>query len=85
MESSPIVFSRPDNKHFQNRIVRLDRVYEDALETRSELLVRNASLLDNGTFHCQAENKAARIISNFTLHVTSRNHPQGYRCALVGH
>ena len=38
---------------------------------RSELLIQNTSLEDNGTYHCEARNKAARAVSNFTLHVTS--------------
>ena len=29
-----------------------------------------SSIQDNGTYFCQAENKAARTVSNFTLHVT---------------
>ena len=39
-------------------------------ETRSELFIQKTGLADNGTYHCQAENKAARVVSNFTLHVT---------------
>ena len=41
------------------------------LLSRSELLIQNTSLEDNGTYHCEARNKAARAVSNFTLHVTS--------------
>ena len=44
-------------------------------ETRSELLIQNTSAGDNGTYHCQAENKAARSVSNFTLHVTMHVDP----------
>ncbi len=51
---------------------------ESGLETRSELLVRNASAVDNGTFYCRAENKADRIVSNFTLHVTKTGRLNDY-------
>ena len=40
-------------------------------ETRSELLIQKTSVNDNGTYFCQAQNKAATTISNFTLHVTN--------------
>ena len=40
------------------RITRRDRVSADGGETRSELLIREASAADNGTYHCRAENKA---------------------------
>ena len=39
---------------------------------RSELVIEHTGAGDNGTYYCQAENKAARSISNFTLHVTDR-------------
>lgn len=51
------------------RFVRHDIIGEGG-ETRSELLIRNTTIHDNGTFHCQAMNKAATVRSNFTLHVT---------------
>ena len=31
-------------------------------ETRSELLIHHTSAADNGTYYCQAENKAARFV-----------------------
>ena len=37
---------------------------------RSELFIQGTGPADNGTYRCQAENKAARATSNFTLHVT---------------
>ena len=40
-------------------------------ESRSELLIQQTNAHDNGTYYCQAENKAARSVSNFTLHVTN--------------
>ena len=40
---------------------------------RSELVIEHTGVGDNGTYYCQAENKAARSISNFTLHVTDRD------------
>ena len=39
---------------------------------RSELFIQGTGPADNGTYRCQAENKAARATSNFTLHVTDR-------------
>ena len=39
---------------------------------RSELFIQGTGPADNGTYRCQAENKAARAVSNFTLHVTDR-------------
>ena len=39
---------------------------------RSELFIRGTGPADNGTYRCQAENKAATATSNFTLHVTDR-------------
>ena len=42
---------------------------------RSELFIQGTGPADNGTYRCQAENKAARATSNFTLHVTDR--PEG--------
>jgi len=41
-------------------------------KNRSELVIEHTGVGDNGTYYCQAENKAARSISNFTLHVTDR-------------
>ena len=55
--------------NFHSRVVRHDMISDG--ETRSELLIRDTSDDDNGTYHCQAENKAARGVSNFTLHVLS--------------
>ncbi len=51
------------------RVIRHDDVTGSG-ETRSELLIQHTSSDDNGTYYCQAENKAARSVSNFTLHVT---------------
>ena len=39
---------------------------------RSELFIQGTGPADNRTYRCQAENKAARATSNFTLHVTDR-------------
>ena len=39
---------------------------------RSELFIQGTGPADNGTYRCQAENKAATATSNFTLHVTER-------------
>ena len=39
---------------------------------RSELFIQGTGPADNGTYRCQAENKAATATSNFTLHVTDR-------------
>ena len=33
-------------------------------------MIQQTNIHDNGTYFCQAENKAARSVSNFTLHVT---------------
>jgi hypothetical protein len=45
---------------------------------RSELVIEHTGAGDNGTYYCQAENKAARSVSNFTLHVTDRDfNPDG--------
>ena len=35
-------------------------------------MIEHTGVGDNGTYYCQAENKAARSISNFTLHITDR-------------
>ena len=51
------------------RVIRHDDLAGSG-ETRSELLIQQTSIQDNGTYFCQAENKAARSVSNFTLHVT---------------
>lgn len=57
------------------RIVRRDEV--SAGEVRSELLIRDTKIQDNGTYHCQADNKADRAVSNITLHVlTGRDEPK---------
>ena len=53
----------------RHRISRHDEIADG--ETRSELLIQDAASNDNGTYHCQAENKAGRSVSNFTLHVIS--------------
>ncbi len=58
------------------RVVRHDVVSADG-ETRSELLIVDTSEADNGTYHCRAENKAARAVSNFTLHVVSGSGAHG--------
>ena len=72
MKALQLFFSSSQPRRRRHRIVRLDRVSHGGMETRSELLIRNASSLsDNGTFHCQAQNKAAKTISNFTLHVSN--------------
>lgn len=80
-QSSPIILSPYEIQRHQQRmqlheqlrgggrVTRRDEV--TGTETRSELIIRNASLSDNGTYHCEASNKAARAVSNFTLHVTS--------------
>ena len=51
------------------RVIRHDDLAGSG-ETRSELLIQQTNIKDNGTYFCQAENKAARSVSNFTLHVT---------------
>ena len=51
------------------RVIRHDDVTGTG-ESRSELLIQQTNSHDNGTYYCQAENKAARSVSNFTLHVT---------------
>lgn len=60
-------------RHFRQpgriRVIRQEDVTGTG-ETRSELLIQHTNVHDNGTYYCQAENKAARSISNFTLHVT---------------
>lgn len=51
------------------RVIRHDDVMGTG-ESRSELLIQHTSPNDNGTYYCQAQNKAARTVSNFTVHVT---------------
>ena len=36
---------------------------------KSELFLSTATVEDNGTFACVAENKAGRAVARFTLHV----------------
>eukprot|EP00095_Tigriopus_kingsejongensis_P009338 maker-scaffold247_size239117-snap-gene-1.26 protein:Tk09338 transcript:maker-scaffold247_size239117-snap-gene-1.26-mRNA-1 annotation:"PREDICTED: uncharacterized protein LOC103514474" len=61
-------WEQPNHHGYMKRIFRHDVIISET-ETRSELLLHNTSLQDNGTYHCQAENKAARSVSNFTLHI----------------
>ena len=44
-------------------------------EIHSELFISNVSLLDNGTFHCAAENLAGATNSQFVLNVTEEKAP----------
>ena len=55
--------------HQRIRVIRHDDVTGTG-ESRSELLIQQTSPNDNGTYYCEAVNKAASSVSNFTLHVT---------------
>lgn len=79
-ESLPPDYNLPSDHHrnsVQRHADQLQRIrvmrHDDVMgsgESRSELLISQTSPHDNGTYYCQAENKAARSVSNFTLHVT---------------
>ena len=56
--------------HQRIRVIRHDDVRTGSGESRSELLIQQTSPNDNGTYYCEAVNKAASSVSNFTLHVT---------------
>merc|ERR1719336_3054478 len=43
--------------------------YEGSLGTRSELVITNTSISENGSFLCSAENKAGKSMANYTVHV----------------
>ena len=44
-------------------------MFEGSLGTRSELLVTNTSMAENGSFFCSAENKAGKSMANYTVQV----------------
>lgn len=67
-ELSEVEHGRGRSQSPVNRIYRHDIISDS--ETRSELLIHNTSVYDNGTYRCEAKNKAALSVSNFTLHVT---------------
>ena len=50
--------------------MRMIQQYEGSLGTRSELVISNTSLAENGSFLCLAENKAGKSMSNYSLQVT---------------
>lgn len=51
--------------NFSNDIFQDDYVGGNGLggETKSELQIQQTSFQDNGTYYCQAENKAARFLN----------------------
>ena len=55
-----------DSHHPRMRVVQQQ---EGSLGTRSELLITNTSLAENGSFFCSAENKAGRSTANYTVRV----------------
>ena len=64
--------------HFNNKPVkergarmRVVQQFEAVQGIRSELIISNTSLADNGTYTCLAENKAGRVMANYSLHVSS--------------
>ncbi|KAJ1526934.1 hypothetical protein ONE63_008482 [Megalurothrips usitatus] len=64
--------------------VRLLYFVEDGgtLEKKSELFIYNTNSEDNGTFVCQAQNKAGTIHANYTIRVTVREEPQAEASAI---
>lgn len=58
--------------------VRLLYFVEDGgtVEKKSELFIFNANTEDNGTFVCQAENQAGKMVANYTIRVVVREEPQ---------
>ena len=73
-ESLPPNYNMPPERrpelHQRIRVIRHDDVRTGSGESRSELLIQQTSPNDNGTYYCEAVNKAASSVSNFTLHVT---------------
>ena len=74
-ESLPPNYNMPPERrpelHQRIRVIRHDDELRSGTgESRSELLIQQTSPNDNGTYYCQAVNKAASSVSNFTLHVT---------------
>ena len=55
-----------DSHHPRMRMVQQ---YEGSLGTRSELLITNTSMAENGSFFCSAENKAGKSMAIYTVHV----------------
>ena len=55
-----------DSHHPRMRTVQQ---YEGSLGTRSELLITNTSMAENGSFFCSAENKAGKSMANYTVQV----------------
>ena len=47
--------------------MRLVEQYEGSLGTRSELLITNTTIAENGSFLCSAENKAGKSLANYTV------------------
>ena len=45
--------------------------FEGSLGTRSELLITNTSVAENGSFLCSAENKAGKSMANYSVQVES--------------
>ena len=55
-----------DSQHPRMRLVQQ---YEGSSGTRSELLITNTSIAENGSFLCSAENKAGKSLANYTVQV----------------
>ena len=53
------------------RLVRSDQ-FQGSLGTRSQLVLTNTSLQENGSFLCVAENKAGRAQANYSVQVEPR-------------
>ena len=60
--------------HFNNKPVkergarmRVVQQFEAVQGIRSELIISNTSLADNGTYTCLAENKAGTVMANYSL------------------
>ena len=49
--------------------MKITTISEGLRGERSELFIRNISVVENGTYHCSAENKAGRVASQFVLNV----------------
>ena len=53
--------------------MKMVQQYEGSLGTRSELLISNSSLAENGSFLCMAENKAGKSVANYSVSVQPHN------------
>ena len=49
--------------------MKMVQQYEGSLGTRSELLISNSTLAENGSFLCMAENKAGKSVANYSVSV----------------